>query len=214
MKPEIVFNETDHTYFVDGVQVPSVTDILAPLHRSYGKVNPSVLEYAAKRGSAVHEALELIDYGEDPEVYPETIGYINAYEDWKNVYKPEWLGIEKIVFCEEGWFIGTLDRVGILNGDELAVVDIKTSTPNRESYVSVCLQTMAYAMAYSSHTDFEADWQKMSRYGLFLMKDGSWRCINCEEWEGTNHIVASEAFTKLLFTHKMITKLLETRKRK
>ena len=212
--PEIKFDEATHIYQVDGVVVPSVTEILQPLHRSYGKINPSVLEYAAARGTAVHEALESIDYGDEPELYPETIGYINAYEDWKTVYKPDWMGIEQIVFCREGWFIGTLDRIGILNGNELAIVDIKTSTPNRESYVSVCLQTMAYAMAYSSQHNFNPGWEEISRYGLFLMKDGTWRCINCQEWEGTNHIVAMPIFISLLNTHKLITKMLETRKRK
>lgn len=209
---EIVFFEDEHKYLVDGKEIPSVTDILEPLHKSYKAVNPSVLQYAANRGTAVHSVLELYDLGAELEATPETEPYIRAYLEWSQVYKPTWIGVEQIVFCEEGWFIGTLDRVGYLNGNELAIVDIKTSTPNREAYVSVCLQTMAYAMAWASENDL-ADrwrWDKISRYGVFLMKDGKYRCIKCNEWEGTNHIDSAEAFRRLLFINKMIDKLLET----
>ena len=211
---DIFFDEATHTYLVDSMEVPSVTQILEPLHKSYKQVNPSVLEYAANRGRAVHEALEVYDLGGELEATPETEPYIRAYLDWEQVYKPKWIGVEQVVFCEEGWFIGTLDRVGYLNGNELAIVDIKTSTPNRESYVSVCLQTMAYAMAYASGTNHKTDWQKISRYGLFLKNDGNFRCINCKEWEGQNHIDSADAFSRLLYIHKMVDKLLDTKGRK
>ena len=46
---EMVFDEEKHLYYVDGKVVPSVTEILAPLHRSYGNLNPSVLDYARRR---------------------------------------------------------------------------------------------------------------------------------------------------------------------
>ena len=214
MKHDIFFDEKEHVYIVDGAFTPSVTDILAPLHRSYKAVNPSVLEYAANRGTAVHEACEAIDLGLEPEVYPETEGYIRAYLDWRNIYRPKWEAIERIVFCQEGWFIGTLDRMGKLNGIKPAIVDIKTSQPTREAYVSVCLQTTAYAMAVASEDDFKIDWEDYDRYGLFLMRDGKWRSINCKEWEGTNHFVSADAFGVLLNTHKMVNRLLATEKEK
>ena len=57
---QIEFDEDKHLYYVGGKQIPSVTDILSPLHRSYGNINPSVLEYARQRGTAVHEALQML----------------------------------------------------------------------------------------------------------------------------------------------------------
>lgn len=215
MKPEIIFDEASHTYLVDGVEVPSVTTILKPLtDRGYGKINPSVLEYAANRGKAVHEALELYDLGGELEGTPETEGYIRAYLDWQSVYRPKWIGVEQIVFCKEWWYIGTLDRIGYLNGTELAVVDIKTSTPTKEAYVAVCLQTIAYAMAYESYIDIKADFNKINRYGLFLMKDGKYRLLNCKEYEGTNHFDSLMAFGELRTIHRTIDKLLETKRGK
>ena len=41
---DILFFEDTHEYLVDGKPAPSVTEILSPLHRSYAKVNPSVLD--------------------------------------------------------------------------------------------------------------------------------------------------------------------------
>lgn len=212
MRHDIAFFEDEHRYLVDGVNCPSVTEIISQLtSRGYANINPSVLEAARLRGTAVHEALEDLDYDIDPEIVPEIMPYIQAYEEWKSVYRPSWYGIEQTVFCEEGWFIGTLDRIGCLNGSEFAIVDIKTSQPTRESYLSVSLQTTAYAMAYASEHGFNPDWKDISRYGLFLMKDGKFRLLNCKEFEGTNHYDPADAFGVLLNTHKMITRLLERR---
>ena len=222
-KPEIIFDEAEHTYLVDGVEVPSVTTILKPLtDRGYGKVNPSVLEYAANRGRAVHEALEVYDLGGELEVMPETEGYIRAYLEWAQIYRPRWTGVEQIVYHEvfprdidkpmlkdgnDVDFIGTLDRIGYLNGTELAVVDIKTSNPSKEALVSVCCQTAAYAEAVF-------DYDKPSRYGLFLKADGTYRFLDCKEYEKKYSFSGTSMFYILLTAHKMITELLETKARK
>lgn len=208
---EMVFDEEKHLYYVDGKVVPSVTEILAPLHRSYGSLNPSVLDYARRRGTAVHEELEMLDLTGDLEWTPETAPYIQAYLEWCTVFRPTWTAVEKPVFCEELWYAGTLDRMGYLNDGKLAIVDIKTSQPTREAYVSVCLQTMAYAFAVCSESYgmTKEECKGINRYGLFLMKDGKYRLLDCKEWENTNHIDAETSFAMLLATNKMVTKLLE-----
>ena len=214
-KPEIIFDEATHLYLVNGEEVPSVTEILAPLHRSYSKVNPSVLEYAKNRGKAVHEALELLDYDADPEISPEIIGYLNAYQDWAQVYKPDWTGVEQIVYSESEGYIGTLDRIGTLNGTEFAVVDIKTSQPTKEALVSVCCQTFAYAMAYTEQSKRSAEMlESIHRYGLFLKADGSYRLVDCVEYENKYGFSGAVVFCNLLAMHRTITRVLETKARK
>lgn len=212
MNHRIDFDEATHIYMVNGKKVPSVTEILAPLHRSYDNLNPSVLDYARQRGTAVHLACQAIDQGDEPDIDDETEGYISAYLDWLNLYDPIWVGIEKRVFCEEGWFAGTLDRVGYI-GDDAVIVDIKTSQPTREAYLSVCLQTIAYAMATASENGFKRGYLEYKRYGLFLMKDGKYRLLDCQTWEKQNHFSADTTFAVLLKTHKMISRLLETKER-
>lgn len=207
MAHDIFFDEQTHTYLVDGQEVPSVTEILKPLHRSYEAVNPSVLEYAANRGKAIHSALEAYDKGEEFEVSPETLPYIEAYMDWADIYKPRWEAIEEITYHENLGYIGTLDRAGYLNEVERVVVDIKTSQPTKEALVSVCLQTMAYGASYFNGG-------KCKRYGLFLKGDGTWRFQDCDEYEWKYNFYPYDVWTKLLETHKMITRLLATGKGK
>lgn len=215
MNHDIFFDEAEHIYLVDGQEVPSVTEILKPLHRSYSSINPSVLEYARNRGSAVHEALEMYDLGGDFEVTPETAPYIKAYIEWAQIYKPKWVGVEQIVYNEDYNYIGTLDRIGTLNGTEFAVVDIKTSQPTKETLVSVCCQTYAYAMAYAAMQNKPAKFvEQTHRYGLFLKADGTYRFQDCEEYEEKYGFSGGLVFFDLNATHGMITRILETKARK
>lgn len=51
--------DEEHLYLVDGVQVPSITEVLkARFGRKYDGVSPEVLRKAAEAGNAVHEAIE------------------------------------------------------------------------------------------------------------------------------------------------------------
>lgn len=214
MTPDIFFDEQSHTYLVDGEEVPSVTTILQPLtSRAYSAVNPSVLEYARNRGTAVHEALEMYDLGIEPEVYPEIEGFIRAYLEWSQIYQPNWIGVEQIVYNQRSGYIGTLDRIGYLNGTELAIVDIKTSQPTKEALVSVCCQTFAYAYAYTNEDYITGSYRNIKRYGLFLKADGSYRFQNCEEYEDKYGFVGDDVFMELLTDYKMITRILETKAR-
>ena len=216
MASEIIFDEAEHIYLVDGKEVPSVTTILQPLsNRSYSSVNPSVLEYARNRGKAVHEALEMYDLGCGLEAAPEIEGYIRAYLEWENIYKPSWKNVEQIVYCESEGFIGTLDRVGTLNGTEFAIVDLKTSQPTKEALVSVCVQTSAYAMAYTEQSGKPAEFmEQIKRYGLFLKADGTYRFVNCDEYEDKYGFGGVIVFYNLLTTYKSITRILETKARR
>ena len=212
---DIAFDEVTHTYLVDGKEVPSVTEILTPLHKSYGAINQSVLEYAANRGRAVHEALEMYDLGGELEVVLETSPYIQAYLDWCDVYRPRWMGVEQIVYNNANGYIGTLDRIGSLNGTEFAVVDIKTSQPTKASLVSVCCQTAAYAMAYTEQSGKPIkSAENIKRYGLFLKADGTYRFLDCEDYENKYGFSGVLTFFNLLTIHRMITQILETKGKK
>lgn len=53
------YDDESHTYIVDGVIVPSVTQILAvKFGGKYAKVDRSTLERAASRGTDIHKAIE------------------------------------------------------------------------------------------------------------------------------------------------------------
>lgn len=74
----IQFNEATHTYTKNGVILPSVTEITRFLAYDYKTDRPWLAEEAARRGTAVHEACMLMDYGEEPEELPEIAGYLTG----------------------------------------------------------------------------------------------------------------------------------------
>ena len=67
----LTFDEATHTYTLDGVRFPSVTEVTRFCAYDYKSERPWLAEAAARRGTAVHEACALIDYGEEPEETPE-----------------------------------------------------------------------------------------------------------------------------------------------
>lgn len=173
--PNIEFNAETHTYTVDGKKFPSVTEIVGVLSAdTMGQIDKSTLDYAAARGTAVHEATEALDFGAEAEVDAETEGYVKAYLDFLNDYHPNWMGIEEIVANADQEYCGTIDRHGYF-GSTPVVLDIKTTgSPNKVDYTKVCLQTYLYSLCL--------DYDNPRLFALYLKKDGTYRLMDCRAW--------------------------------
>lgn len=181
---KIDFDEEKHEYSVGGVRVPSVSEILAPLSADrYADLNKAMLEQAAARGTAVHEACELIDYGIEPEIDTEIDGYLKAYTMFLLEHDVEWELIESVVgynrFSEEiPLYCGTVDRFGMVDGVP-SVVDIKTyASMSSDAQLSASCQTILYGDALESH-----GWFFVNRCILHLRKDGTYRLIDLVKWD-------------------------------
>ncbi|MCF7930787.1 MAG: hypothetical protein K9L02_04715 [Acholeplasmataceae bacterium] len=71
----IEFIEDTHEYYVDGIKVPSVTQIVASvLPSQYKDIDPAVLQRAADKGISLHKEIELF----------ETTGIVGNTEEFKN----------------------------------------------------------------------------------------------------------------------------------
>ena len=71
----IEFFADEHIYYVDGIQVPSVTQIVASvLPSQYKDIDPAILKKAADKGISLHKEIELF----------ETDGVIGYTEEFKN----------------------------------------------------------------------------------------------------------------------------------
>ena len=211
MKHDIQFFEEEHIYLVDGEEVPSVTTILNYLSDvDYGKVSPSVLEQAAKRGSLVHEYTELMDYGALPdEVESEVVGYLTAYEKFLRDYKPDWLYIEQPVYSEAFGYAGTVDRFGRIDG-ELCVVDIKTlASPTKMQKFTVSSQTAAYDIAIYHYFQLPHTERRSQRYALYLGKDGDYNLIDLIEYDKKYGYDGWAMFLDCLSIYKTIQHLKE-----
>ena len=147
------FNSSDHTYFLDGEQVPSVTDLLTPvtilgynLKRSSLDAFLDNRDAAAERGTKVHQLTQRLDQGKKiRRVYPDIDPYITAYEKFLSEHKPQWKLMEHMLCgtVRGITYAGTLDRYGEVDGYiGPCLMDIKTSATTH--YETWLLQLQAY----------------------------------------------------------------------
>ena len=135
----VIFRESDHTYWLGEKQLISVTQLLKKhgLTTDYSGVDAEVLQKAADKGSMVHKEIE--DYIKNGEV-----GFTSELADFIQI--TEELGLapkesEVIVPCgdipeseiDNHIVAGKADLIGCI-GDSLVLVDIKTtSKPDKKS---------------------------------------------------------------------------------
>lgn len=108
---EVQFHHDTHTYYVDQVAVPSVTQVIKEvLPNPYETIAPQVLRQAANRGISLHKEIEL---------YEETgiKGHSREFRNYlklKNRHNLQTIHNEKMIFIEhEGKVLcaGRLDMV-------------------------------------------------------------------------------------------------------
>lgn len=171
------FEESTHSYYLGSEKLPGVTSILRPLS-AYDDIPARILEAAAARGSAVHKATELEDMGtlDYASLDDEVTGYLIGYQRFKEVMRPEFLGIEQITYHPTLKYAGTPDRECILHGKKrakLAILDLKSCVTMMPSTGP---QTAAYLAAVNAHRTNKKE-HAAERYGLKLTRDGDFELI-------------------------------------
>lgn len=187
---KIDFNAEKHEYTVDGVKVPSVSEILSPLSAErYKEIDRWTLDSAADRGKRIHKACELIDYGANPEADDDIAGYVLAYQNFLWEHEVDWLMCETILaytrFDGEGpLYAGTVDRFGIVDGKP-TVVDIKTyASLSTDAQLAASCQTALYRDAVDQQmSKYFATWDVERRAILHLKKDGTYRLVDLDKWD-------------------------------
>lgn len=148
------YDRATHRYFIDGVEVPSVTRILkhpkaraALLQIGIKSVEPDapwMTEEARERGTDVHALTERADDGWlDEPVDPIARGRLDAYRRFVAEQDVEILESEQQVYCADAGeeYAGTFDRVlRLRRTGSIYVVDLK---PNPSEWHRV--QLGAYA---------------------------------------------------------------------
>ena len=113
---ELLFNEERHQYTVNGVILPSVTQIISAVGLyEFDFVDAETLANAAERGRYVHMMIEYYEQGEldFDTIHPDLSGYFEAYLSMKEAglipQKAdliEWRG-----YSEKNGYAGTLDMM-------------------------------------------------------------------------------------------------------
>ena len=171
--PVLQFDQASHTYLLDGVRVPSVTQILKPLYSFVG-IPPAVLAAKAALGTAVHRACELLDRDDLDEDSPEgraalvpLAGYLAGYKKFKAEKKPLVMENETQLFHPVYRYAGTIDRRLGIEG-HVWDVDLK-STVAMSPIVGI--QTAAYTEMFKAHGRTE----RARRGALQLFPDGDYK---------------------------------------
>jgi len=167
-------------YTIDGVWYPRVTKIVSikakpALLRFYGeaenfKSGQAITQKSAEEGTLVHETVEAILLGKNPEIdssIAPAVGAFKTFLEQKNIHTlPEY--VEKRVFHPDHRYAGTVDALALIEG-KFGVLDIKTS---QAIYRDYNLQTAAYMDALKSQFEnLQTRW--------ILRIDQIQRCLVC-----------------------------------
>jgi len=167
------FDEVAHSYIVNGVSIPSVTEIVSPITYSKYSVPNAVVDQAAYRGTIVHQMCADYDLGiidDDYEVETELALYLAAWMQFCKDYQPEWEYVEAKMADMN--FAGTVDRIGIIDGKR-TIVDIKTvANMDRAAKVAVCAQIYGYD--YLAVVNDIKDTKPFEGMAVQLKKDGTY----------------------------------------
>jgi hypothetical protein len=171
----LVFDDATHIYTLDGVRVPSVTQVLKPLY-SFDGIPRAVLHAKAALGTSVHRACELLDdddldeESEDGRAALEPIsGYLAGYKKFMAEKKPVVIFNEQQLYHPTHRYAGTIDRRYALRG-ELWDIDLK-STVAMSPIVGI--QTAAYSEMIKA--DSLNGTNTVRRGALQLFPDGDYK---------------------------------------
>ena len=171
----ITFDEAAHRYTVDGVEVPSVTEVCRFLSYDQKSDRPWLAKAAADRGTRVHAACAAIDYGIDPEETEDISGYLKAYRRFLKDYRPDWEGIEYIAGDTILGVAGTVDRFGTLYDGRTCILDIKTGSQLHDAPLRA--QLTGYKRLLALDRGFYPD----HLYALQLSKDGTYTVVDVRQ---------------------------------
>jgi hypothetical protein len=122
------FDPSDHSYYLGDRRLIGVSEAIQTAGlKDFSRIDPTVLERAEQRGTAVHAACHYLDDGDlnwatvSPEIEP----YVRAWERFKKETGVELLEIEKPRYHATLGFAGTPDSVVNLYPHK-GIIDLKT----------------------------------------------------------------------------------------
>lgn len=154
------FNENTHTYKIDNVVLPSVTQIIGEIMpNKYTNVNKRVLNEKAKFGTIGHKIIEDLDVTDIENVKNHVRSIENKSleicirEYLRLVRKHNIKPIAHELSVHYGYiYAGTLDMTADVN-DKLSLIDIKFTSALDKEYLS--WQLGMYALALNNYMQFD-----------------------------------------------------------
>jgi hypothetical protein len=159
----IQFNPENHTFTLNGKDVPGVTRVLKDERWIDTRF---FAEEGRERGTNVHKATAFLDADllDWRTVDPAIVGYVESWEKARNELGLKITGIERIVYKGE-LYAGIVDREALWDKRK-TVIDLKTGSPNRADN----LQIVAYGATYRT----------MPRLLLVYLKPDGYKAVELE----------------------------------
>lgn len=184
---ELIKFETDisHYYFLDNEFLPGVSSILSEASPTpYGlkqfwqnntkEEADTLFETAGDFGSKMHDAFERLLLAQELNLLTEYPSQkekkcLLAFKDWFASFKPTEFESEQSVASKQYKYAGTLDFVGMINGERW-LIDFKTSNAIHFSHQ---LQVLAYKQAYEESYGVKIDKVGIARFGTTHKGNGT-----------------------------------------
>lgn len=165
----VYYDDKNHAYYVNGIQVPSVTQMLHYLFpNKYKGVSSEVLSNKANYGTEIHNLVEKVNNlnitnpldvlsleCSDGKMKTSIINYINI----KNKYKFEVLKQELIVY--NNYVAGRFDILSRMNNKK-CLMDIKTTSSLDKEYLSWQLSLYDFLNQEDKAEELYAIWMPKS----------------------------------------------------
>jgi hypothetical protein len=187
----LTFNEEKHEYQLNGVVIPSVTQIINSVLRPFEKINPAVLERAAWRGTCIHKMIELFELGtlDMSTVDHQFVPYLEAWKKFKaeSGFEVEQSLIERPMVHSVFRYGLKPDLVGML-GRNFVVLDIKSG----DIQIATALQTAAYQEGINNglfqgiDNTVPCDLRIRQRIALQLKDNGKYKMIKYTDRQDWN----------------------------
>lgn len=162
---QLLFFDQGHKYTLDGVELPSVSELCRFLSREvYDTVAQYTLDRAAERGTKVHKACEALDVYGKVEVSEDFLPYVNAYLQFQREHDAQWNMVERSIAHHKERYAGTIDRYGTMDGAKV-LVDLKTTYTVHKRLAIAQLNLYRWMIEAEGHP-------VEKQYILHLKKDG------------------------------------------
>lgn len=164
--PRVRYVDSRHEYSIDGVVMPSVSQIIKPL-AGLDRVPQNMLQVAQMRGTYVHKCIEWLIDGtlDESSVDAGLMPYVDAFRRFRDHHAFRPIAQECITTHVPLWYAGRIDLLAEMGGD-LWLIDYKTSNGQHAHYGC---QLAGYDFALRSNGVHVA-----RRACLYLSQDGSW----------------------------------------
>lgn len=137
----LTLDEDTHTYCLNGINLPSVSEIIRPLSdRIYGNIDMNILQKAAQKGTDVHfDIQQYLETGWMPDPGSERYGYFLGFLEWweKNQYSV--IETEQKMYHKSFLYAGTTDLIAFDEREQLHLIDFKTTVDAHPKLWSVQL---------------------------------------------------------------------------